>query len=184
MRPVVGLVADRNQEFVIDEHPGQVEAEVPPGNGMNHLHAGADAAVDLGVGIEVDLALTELLVVLGHLDQPLGQVLNADLGDRVAIALHRQRPIGLERHGAHHRPHTATGVGQHIAVIVAIDEDHFLSLHCLWSEEVEVDAEGLVPDLREDVFVLAEFAVDPLALDDRAGVILDRGAELGEAALS
>ena len=157
-----------------------MEAEVPPRHRVRHLDAGADPAVHLGVGKEVDVALTELLVVLGHLDEAAGQVLHTDLGDRVAIALHGEHALGLERHGADHRPHATAGMGQHVAVVLAFDEDHLLPLHRVRREEVEVDAERLVTDLGEHVLMLAEFAVDPLPLHDGARVVLDLGSQLTE----
>ena len=74
-------------------------------------------------------------------------------------------------------------MGQHVAVVVSVDVNHFLPLHGVGSEEVEVDAERLLANLGEHVFVLAEFAVDPLTLDDGAGIVLDVGADAGEAPL-
>ena len=74
-------------------------------------------------------------------------------------------------------------MGQHVAVVTTLDEDHLLPLHIVRSQEVEVDAERLMANLREEILMVTEFAVDPLPLDDRAGVVLDGCPQLVEAAL-
>ena len=157
-----------------------MEAKVASRHRVRHLHAGADATVHLRVGIEVHIAFAELLVVLRHFHQSLGEVLDADLGDGVAIARHRQHALRLERHGAHHGPHATAGMGQHVAVVVASHVDHFLPLHAVWPEEIKVDAERLRSNLGEHVFMLAKLAVDPLPLHDRARIVADVGVDLDE----
>jgi hypothetical protein len=72
-------------------------------------------------------------------------------------------------------------VGEHVAVVLAVDVDHFLALDAVGPEEHQIHAERPLPDLREHVFVLTELAVDPLALDHGAGVVLDVGLDAGEA---
>jgi hypothetical protein len=140
---------------------------------VGHLDAGADAAVDLGIGVEVDLTLAELRVVPGDLDEPLGEILHAQFGDRVTLPRHRQHALGLERYGADEGLHAAAGMGEHVAVVAAVDVDHFLPLDAVGAEEGEIDAERLLADLGEHVFMLTEFTVDPLPLDDGRGVVLD-----------
>jgi len=126
---------------------------------------------------------TGVPIVLGDLHQPPGEVLHAQFRDRVAVALHRQHALRLERHRPHHGPHAAPGMGEHVAVVEPIDVDHLLPLHRIGGEEVEVHAERLVANLREHVFVVVELAVDPLPLDDGARIVLDRGPEVAQPAL-
>ena len=71
-------------------------------------------------------------------------------------------------------------MSQHVAVVTAVDVNHLLPLHAVGREKVEIDAERLMPDLCEHVLVRIEFTINPLALDDRAGVVLDVGFDVGQ----
>ena len=50
---------------------------------------------------------------------------------------------------------------------------HSWPLRAVGLEEVQIDAEGLVADLDGQVLLIGEVGADPLALDERGGVVVD-----------
>ena len=56
---------------------------------MRHFDDRADAVVHFCALAELNVAFAVFLVVLGDFDQPVRQVGDADLRDRIAVAFHR-----------------------------------------------------------------------------------------------
>ena len=94
--PIVRFVADWHREFVVNKDAGQMETEIAACNWMGHLNARADATVDFCIGEEIHITFTKLLVVLCDFQKPFCQILNAQFGDRIAIAGHGQHALRLE----------------------------------------------------------------------------------------
>ena len=74
-------------------------------------------------------------------------------------------------------------VGNELTVVAAVDKDALAALDRLWPEKIHVDTERLVADLQEDVLTVVERAVDTLALDERARVVVDVLVDLVQARL-
>ena len=113
---------------------------------MNHFDPDARALVDFGALEEFDFAIAVFLACFGRFDQALGQVENADFGDRIALALHGNHAVGLERQRAEH-PLQTNRTADQVAVVLAADVNDFLSFDVHQRGVLQIDAERLVPDL-------------------------------------
>ena len=146
--PVVGFVANRNVQLVVDVDTSDVERKSRTTNRMHNLQAGACAAGDLRFVEPLHGAFAVLRVVLGDFDQAEAQVADADFGDRIAIVFHRQRAFRIDPNGGQRQTNrAAAGVGDQLAVVRSGNVQSFLALLAFRADEVHVRAERLVANL-------------------------------------
>ena len=106
------------------------------------------------------------------------EIENARVLDRVSLALHGDKALGGQRHGAQQAARQKRRMAQQVTVVAAFDENGLLALAALGREKVHVNAERLLPHLDEHRLVGTERAAAPLAFhqDGRVvvNVLLDR----------
>ena len=105
------------------------------------------------------------------LEDRLDQGPDARVGDRVAVVFHRHRAPGVEVHRAGEELADPDVVGHHLAAVPPGDVDRLPPL--VRRPELEIDARGGGPGLHLHDVRRREPAVDPLALLEGAGVVVD-----------